>query len=55
MKKNASNSVKKKLVKLGKSQYVCLCAPYLRLMGVNPGDSVMVSYRSGRIVIHPAR
>jgi len=45
------NSVYKKLVNLGRSQYVCLCKPYLRMMGVEKGDSVLVSYAGGRIEI----
>lgn len=52
MKKNSS--IIKKLVNLGKSQYVCLHAPFLRMMGLEKGDRIAMKYERGKIVISKA-
>lgn len=50
-----SNGILKNLVKLGRSQYVCLSAPYLRAMGIGKNGAVVLSFRRGKIIIEPVR
>ncbi len=49
------NSVGKKLVALGKSQYVCLHAPFMRMAGIQKRDEVLLSFDRGRIIITAAK